>query len=883
MSIRGGVREFGTSVRTASNARVPHRGQETRGWRGDVNIEPFLLKTETSASELTLASCIDRCQAQQPQQASDCVIGKRHVLKLEFGHSLASSFHAQLASVMESLLTAAVREISSIFEGSLSASRGEIARGREEALLLRRQLEALEGRLQEANAVGGTGAGLTSDPGGTGAGLTSDPASFALSPDDGPGAPVLLPDLFTHGEGRGQASRVKEDVEVTELESVTFSQEGAEISIVVKEESLEQDLRGLEALGPRGALPGAGAVKGEGAGLAAAPRMRPAPPQNPELLVGLLTAKPRSEHRNGFRPVGGGQGRGPGGSLGNGPHPASLAAAGGVTRSGFPPVAPDDRAGDPEVTAVTGPSLYPPVPPQGALSGPAPPQPRAPGPAGDKPYPCPRCSKAFVSPSHLSVHTRVHTGERPYRCAQCGKSFAHNGNLRAHQRQVHLGRRPYPCPECGKRFSKRGNLRTHLQQVHLGAGLTSDPGGTGAGLTSDPASFALSPDLAAGPVMADPLLEGHLLPKGDSGPQEGGGMPLRPQEGGGMPLRVKEELEVTELQFVSFTQDGVHIKEESMEENLESLPVEGRSLEGRGLQGRSLEGCGLQGRSLDGRSLEEASRLVPGFIAHLPSSGRQPEVDSEARPSGGAAGDRVGECPAPPPPRLGRGDLGLDCGDLGLGCGVAGGPLGLGVEGLRVGLSESPPLPDHAREVSARETKLLCAGREGGDGAWTPAGQRDARFPRSSHSGPAAQRCPLSASAVAMGTLKQHLGAHLARERPYVCPYCGKAFFYPSQQRRHLLRHTGQRQHPCPQCDRSFVTASELSVHARVHTGERPYRCAQCGRSFNRNGNLRAHTRDVHQRKRPYACAECGKTFSQKGNLRTHQRRLHRAQRGERH
>ncbi|KAG5846213.1 hypothetical protein ANANG_G00147410 [Anguilla anguilla] len=117
------------------------------------------------------------------------------------------------------------------------------------------------------------------------------------------------------------------------------------------------------------------------------------------------------------------------------------------------------------------------------------------------------------------------------------------------------------------------------------------------------------------------------------------------------------------------------------------------------------------------------------------------------------------------------------------------------------------------------------------------------------------------------------------RERPYSCPYCGKAFFYPSQQRRHLLRHTGERLHPCAQCEKSFVTPSELSVHVRVHTGEKPYACLHCGKRFNRTGNLRAHERDVHLGKRPFSCAECGKTFAQKGNLRTHQQRVHQSQR----
>ncbi|XP_062332459.1 zinc finger protein 324B-like isoform X2 [Osmerus eperlanus] len=111
--------------------------------------------------------------------------------------------------------------------------------------------------------------------------------------------------------------------------------------------------------------------------------------------------------------------------------------------------------------------------------------------------------------------------------------------------------------------------------------------------------------------------------------------------------------------------------------------------------------------------------------------------------------------------------------------------------------------------------------------------------------------------------------------RPYTCPYCGKAFTYPSHQRRHLLRHTGVRLHPCSVCDKSFLTPSELTVHTRVHTGERPFGCSQCGKRFARSGNLRAHQRDVHMGKRPFGCDECGKRFAHRGNLRVHHHRVH--------
>lgn len=58
--------------------------------------------------------------------------------------SARSAFHAQLATVMDSLLAAAVCEIAKIFEGSLREQQEELVQKSEEISVLRGRLEKAE-------------------------------------------------------------------------------------------------------------------------------------------------------------------------------------------------------------------------------------------------------------------------------------------------------------------------------------------------------------------------------------------------------------------------------------------------------------------------------------------------------------------------------------------------------------------------------------------------------------------------------------------------------------------------------------------------------------------------------------------------------------------
>ncbi|XP_045076516.1 zinc finger protein OZF-like [Coregonus clupeaformis] len=74
---------------------------------------------------------------------------------------------------------------------------------------------------------------------------------------------------------------------------------------------------------------------------------------------------------------------------------------------------------------------------------------------------CEICGKAFGTKQTLKTHRFTHTGERPFICNYCGKSFAYLCNLKTHER-VHTGEKPFGCERCGRCFTQKHCVEKHL-------------------------------------------------------------------------------------------------------------------------------------------------------------------------------------------------------------------------------------------------------------------------------------------------------------------------------------------------------------------------------------------------------------------------------------
>ncbi|XP_064782475.1 uncharacterized protein LOC135506963 [Oncorhynchus masou masou] len=116
----------------------------------------------------------------------------------------------------------------------------------------------------------------------------------------------------------------------------------------------------------------------------------------------------------------------------------------------------------------------------------------------------------------------------------------------------------------------------------------------------------------------------------------------------------------------------------------------------------------------------------------------------------------------------------------------------------------------------------------------------------------------------------------IAKEKRFMCSFCGKAFSFPNQVKIHQRMHTGEKPFSCHLCRDSFSHLSSLKRHQRVHTGEKPYPCPQCQKRFSHQHRLKIHLK-IHTGEGPFSCTHCGKRFSERSYLRIHQQKMHTA------
>ncbi|MEQ2195157.1 hypothetical protein XENOCAPTIV_008238 [Xenoophorus captivus] len=335
--------------------------------------------------------------------------------------SVRSAFHAQLATVMDSLLAAAVCEIAKIFEGSLCEQQAELAQKAEEISRLRCRLEKVERRHEakggctdEGELLSGDGEGSLRQQTPIGSGLDN------LQPDGTDGSATASGSIgndsscFQRGFGSDETSNEGDDTSFAFLDQESENQNSEQGA---GEKEAQADLT------PATSGETAWRTRDDRGGI-----------NHTRRIAQFATRDPLRQQSN-----------------------SQLLAARQTNALSHPTASSGGNGRPYSCPYCTKCFTYPSHQRRHLLRH-----------TGVRLHPCQFCDKSFLTPSELTVHTRTHTGERPFGCTQCGKRFARSGNLRAHQRDVHMGKRPFACVECGKRFAHRGNLRVHNHRVHQG-------------------------------------------------------------------------------------------------------------------------------------------------------------------------------------------------------------------------------------------------------------------------------------------------------------------------------------------------------------------------------------------------------------------------------